>query len=96
MAHPETDGVFASSDVIAAQVIQICAKLGISIPEKLKLVGFDDVNIASLTTPRITTIRQPIKEMADTSIDLIVKSSQGELVPSRTVLPVRLVKRETA
>ena len=45
---------------------------------------------------RITTIRQPIKEMADTSIDLIVKSSQGELVPSRTVLPVRLVKRETA
>ncbi len=96
LAHPETDGVFASSDVIAAQVIQICAKLGISIPEKLKLVGFDDVNIASLTTPRITTIRQPIKEMADTSIDLIVKSSQGELVPSRTVLPVRLVKRETA
>ena len=96
LAHPETDGVFASSDVIAAQVIQICAKLGISIPEKLKLVGFGDVNIASLTTPRITTIRQPIKEMADTSIDLIVKSSQGELVPSRTVLPVRLVKRETA
>lgn len=94
--NPETDGIFASSDLIAAQVIQVLAKLGIRIPEQMKLVGFDDVNIAALTTPRITTIRQPVKEMAETAIDLIIKSGNGEMVPTRTVLPVRLVERETA
>ena len=40
--HPEIDGIFASSDVIAAQVIQICRKKGIPIPDQIKLVGFDD------------------------------------------------------
>jgi len=58
-------------------------------------VGFDDVNIASLTTPPITTIHQPIKEMAKTAVELLVRSGNGELVPNRTTLPVSLVVRET-
>lgn len=55
LQHPDTDGIFASSDLIAAQLLQVCAKLGRKVPEQLKIVGFDDVNIASLTTPPITT-----------------------------------------
>ena len=93
--YADTDGIFASSDLIAAQLIQVCKKMDIQIPEQLKIVGFDDVNIASLTTPRITTIHQPIKEMAKMSIELMIKATEGEMVPSRTTLPVVLVKRET-
>lgn len=93
--HPQVDGVFASSDLIAAQVIQVCAKMGIVIPNQLKLVGFDDVYMASLTTPRITTIHQPIKEMAQMAIELVIAASEGKVVPSRTMLPVTLIKRET-
>ena len=61
----------------------------------MKIVGFDDVNIASLTTPPITTIHQPIKEMAKMAVELLVRSGNGELVPNRTTLPVSLVVRET-
>lgn len=93
--NPKVDGIFASSDLIAAQVIQICAKMKKRIPEDIKLVGFDDVNISMLTTPRITTIHQPIKEMAATAVDLVINASQGNLVPSRTMLPVALVERES-
>lgn len=93
--NPEVDGIFASSDVIAAQVIQVCAKKQIRIPEELKLIGFDDVNIAELTTPSITTIHQPIKEMAKLAISHLKEASQGQLVPRRTALPVTLIKRET-
>ncbi len=93
--NPQTDGVFASSDLIAAQIIQVCAKLGIKIPEQLKIVGFDDVYIASLTAPRITTIHQPVKEMAEMAIELLIAANEGKIVPSRTILPVSLVKRET-
>jgi len=95
LENPKTDGIFASSDLIAAQIIQVCYKMGISIPDQLKIVGFDDVNIASLTTPRISTIHQPIKEMAKMSIELLIHASEGALVASRTTLPVTLVKRET-
>jgi LacI family transcriptional regulator, sucrose operon repressor len=93
--YPDTDGIFASSDLIAAQVIQVCAKLGIQVPGQMKIVGFDDVSIASLTTPRITTIRQPIKEMAQMAIELIISAGEGKMVPSRTILPISLIKRET-
>lgn len=61
--NPELDGVFASSDVIAAQLVQACARCGRRVPEDIKVVGFDDVDIAALTTPPITTIRQPVEQM---------------------------------
>ena len=93
--HPEIDGIFASSDVIAAQVIQICRKKGINIPDQIKLVGFDDSLISMLTSPAITTIRQPIPEMASLAVQTILRASNKEMVPSRTILPVSLVERET-
>lgn len=80
---------------LAAQLLQVCHKLNIDVPSQMKIVGFDDVNIASLTTPPITTIHQPIKEMAKTAVELLVRSGNGELVPNRTTLPVSLVVRET-
>ena len=93
--NPEVDGIFASSDVIAAQIIQVCAKLGKKIPQEIKLVGFDDVLISMVTTPRITTIHQPIKEMAEMAVDLLMRARDGQMVPNRTILPVTLVERES-
>lgn len=89
------DGIFASSDLIAAQVLQVCSKLGICVPEDIKLVGFDDVNISSLTTPRITTIHQPIKEIAELTLELLINAQDGKTVAKRSLLPVSLVKRES-
>ena len=93
--HPETDGVFASSDVIAAQVLQACHAQGIDVPGRLKLVGFDDVGIAALTWPPVTTIRQPVEQMCAYAVDFIAQQLAGEVVPLKTVLPVTLVQRGT-
>lgn len=93
--YPDTDGLFASSDVIAAQALQVCRKLGINVPEQLKLVGFDDVNIATLTSPQLTTIHQPVKEMAESAISILIDALAGNKVPQKTVLQVSLVERET-
>ena len=93
--NPQIDGIFASSDVIATQIIQVCYKMGKKIPQDIKLVGFDDVLVSMLTTPRITTIHQPIKEMAQTAVDLLMKAKEGQMVPNKTVLPVTLVERES-
>lgn len=93
--NPETDGVFTSSDLIAAQFLQICHAMSIAVPDDIKVVGFDDSYIASVTTPQITTIHQPIKEMAQKAIECLVDSVEGKIVPTRTTLPVRLVVRGT-
>lgn len=93
---PGVDGIFASSDLIAAQAIQICAEMNIRIPDQMKLVGFDDVDIAKLTTPTITTIRQPIREMAEWAVEFIQKSINHEMVPEQFKLPVTLVKRNSS
>ena len=94
-SNPETDGIFASSDLIAAQLLQICHKLHIRVPEDLKIVGFDDSYVASVTTPPITTIHQPIKEMAQKAVECLADTVEGKIVPTRTTLPVSLVVRET-
>ena len=93
--YPKTDGMFLSSDVMAAQALQVCRKLHISVPDQMKIIGFDDVNIASLTTPQLTTIHQPIKEMAEITLNLLQDSASGKLVAKRTILPVCLIERET-
>lgn len=93
--NKDIDGIFASSDLIAAQVLQVCAKLKINIPGQIKLIGFDDVMISSLTTPTITTIHQPIKEMAMAAVSLLIDAVEKNIVPSRTILPVTLIERET-
>ena len=89
------DGIFASSDLIAAQILQVCGKIGKRVPEDIKLIGFDDVMISRLTTPPISTVHQPIKEMAETAVDLVIAASEGRVVPKRTLLPVTYIERES-
>lgn len=95
--HPEVDGIFATSDVIAAQVIQVCARHGLKIPDDISLVGFDDVELASLTQPSLTTIHQPVDQMCKYAFDIILKrlKDKDEVIPIKTVLPVTLVERNS-
>lgn len=91
----EIDGIFASSDLIAAQVIQVCNELNIRIPQDIKLVGFDDVEISKLTTPTITTIHQPIKEMSKLAVELIDAKYTNVEIDKQIIVPVELVVRNS-
>jgi LacI family transcriptional regulator, sucrose operon repressor len=93
--HPDVDGVFAS-DVKAAHVLQACARLGKAVPQDIKIVGYDDIQIASLLTPRLTTVRQPKEAMAKLALEAVVKQIRGESYSLETILPVELVDRDSA
>ncbi len=90
---PSIDGVFASSDLIAASFIGICLSMGKRVPEDVKVIGYDDVSLASLFVPGITTIHQPIEELADLAVQIIHREYEGLPVEPSCVLPVRLVAR---
>ena len=92
--HPECDGLFATSDITAAAVIHIAAKLGRKTPDDLKVVGFDGVPGSRLFCPNLASIRQPIEAISRYAIEYLVRMMDGEQVPSKTVLPVRLLEYE--
>ncbi len=93
--HPETDGVFASSDIIAAEVIRYSEKCGKNIPEEIKIVGYDDTDLARYMHPQITSVAQPIESIAKYTVEYLISEILGEVVPSQTILEVSLSERET-
>lgn len=93
--HSDIDGIFASSDLIAACIIKVANSLEKSIPENLKVVGYDDISIASLIVPPITTIRQPIEEIGKLAVEAIINQLNGKKVQIETILPIELIERKT-
>ena len=69
--------MIGSSDTLAIGLIKAATKKGIRIPEDLCVVGFDDITVAKYIQPSLTTIRQPIEEMAKKAIEMIVKQIEG-------------------
>ncbi len=91
--HPDIDGVFASSDLLALEVIKECRRLGRKVPEQVKVVGYDGIQLVGADD--VTTIEQPIKEMGKLLIGRLVQQMAGEEAPLETILPVRLLERGT-
>lgn len=88
------DGIFAASDTIAIAALQSLRARGISVPETVKVVGFDDLPIASQTVPQLTTIRQDLASGARSIVELLKRRLAGETTESR-VLPPELVVRDS-
>ena len=94
---PRPTAIFASNDEMAAGVIAAAHKSGISVPEELSIAGFDDSVIATVVWPQLTTVRQPIKEMAAAAVNMVTKQCRGQTEENSTArkLPVKLIIRES-
>jgi DNA-binding LacI/PurR family transcriptional regulator len=89
------DGVFAGNDLSAMGVINVLLQSGISVPGKVKVVGFDDSPMASRNQPSITTIKQPIRELGAQVAQSLLSILNGEPVEDK-VLDVKLIKRQSS
>lgn len=76
-ANPPT-AVFAANDLSAIAVIAVAKELGLSVPDDLSIVGFDNVPESALSSPPLTTVEQPIREMGRRAIDLLIRLIRGE------------------
>jgi LacI family transcriptional regulator len=70
--------IFAGNDDMAAGAMKMAHELGLNIPEDMSVAGFDDVPLATHLWPALTTIRQPIREMADRAAELLLNQIRGE------------------
>ncbi|MGA7711131.1 MAG: LacI family DNA-binding transcriptional regulator [Rhizomicrobium sp.] len=88
------DAIFAASDLIAIGALGVLKKAGISVPEQVSVVGFDDIPAASIVTPSLTTMMQDTRLAGEVLVDTLLKLMHGETAEG-TILPSRLVIRES-
>lgn len=89
---PELDGVFVASDLMAVAAMHEMQSRGIAVPEQIAVVGFDDSHAAQLTRPPLTTVINPVGELAGRAVDLLLQLMKGEAVDP-VVLQTQMVKR---
>ncbi|MGW8330684.1 LacI family DNA-binding transcriptional regulator [Streptomyces sp. NPDC055808] len=95
--HPDVDGVFAANDLMAQGVCQLLRERGRRVPDDVAVIGFDDSGIALSCRPPLTTVRQPVEQMAAEMARLLDQHIRGERTdPTSVVFDPELVVRETA
>src|SRR5215471_9271555 len=88
--------IFAFNDNIAVGAIQAARGRGLRVPEDLSVVGFDDVELATVVTPALTTVRQPLAEMGRTAVSLLNRLLERQRFETLHLeLATRLVVRES-
>ena len=86
--------VFAFNDMLAIGVMQAARLRGVRIPDDLSVLGFDDTFEASIVTPTLTTVRQPLAEMGRIAVSLLIRLLEGHRVDALHVeLATELVER---
>lgn len=88
--EPDLDGVFVASDLMAAAAMAELREAGRRVPDDVALVGFDDSAAAGVTRPPLTTVSNPVSQMAVCATDLLLALMDGRPVEPQ-VLPTRLV-----
>lgn len=95
-AHLDADGIFCDSDVIAMLAIQSLKRANKRIPEDVQVVGFDNIQLASMLEPKITTIEQSTDSIGKAAVKSIMKLINGETLDFfHQTIDVKLIERAT-
>jgi LacI family transcriptional regulator len=77
---PRPTALFASSDQQAIGALRAAADLGLGVPQDLSVVGFDDIPLSDLVSPRLTTVRQAVAELSRVAVDTLIRLHKGESI----------------
>lgn len=90
------DGMFCMNDSFAVGTLRAMNELQIPVPRQMKIVGYDSSDILAAANPPVTTIVQPVREIGELAVNLLLRMMEGErLEESNYVLPVTLLRRES-
>lgn len=92
------DAIFCSNDMMAFGAMRYLLEHQYRIPEDVAIVGYDDLEMAKVVTPALTTVRQPVLQLAQTGTDILLKRIHQENLPKRQdiVLEPELIVRKSA
>jgi LacI family transcriptional regulator len=88
--------IFCMADVMAMGAIRALSDHGLRVPEDVSVVGFDGLPIGDYTVPRLATVSQSVKILAQRSVELLTQSIEGTAAPVHEVVPAQPLWRESA
>ncbi len=94
--RPDYTAIFAANDESALGLIHGFSERGISVPDEMSIVGFDDLPMTAHFLPPLTTVRQDFHAIGAKALEIVIAAAKGRDVPQRTRLPIELVRRRSA
>jgi LacI family transcriptional regulator len=95
LPEPPT-AIFAANDLSALSTLEVAAELGVDVPGRLSVMGFDNIPESAMGHPPLTTVQQPIRQMGQNAVELLVALIEGEDVgTTQVVLETTLVLRRS-
>ena len=91
--RPDYTAIFAANDQVALGIIHGLHDRGISVPEELSIVGFDDAPFSRHSIPPLTTVRQPFDALGAAVVEVLLAAMEGRPLPQRTKIPPELIVR---
>lgn len=92
---PEMTAVCCASDLMALGAMKCCAEKGVSIPEQISIVGYDDQEFSSMLSPALTTVRKKRESMGREAADILMRLLSGESGPIRSLMKAEVIQRES-
>lgn len=93
--HPQIDAIFTINDFTALDTLAILEKLGRKVPEDVQVIGYDGIRLADERNVLLSTIRQPLEEMAKEAVRILLAILKKEIEPPQMTLPITYVEGNT-
>ncbi|MBD8065974.1 LacI family DNA-binding transcriptional regulator [Devosia sp. PTR5] len=94
-AQPQTDAIFFANDVLAAGALLECRRRNVAVPDRIGIIGFDDLEIASEMVPRLTTVAVPRYDIGANAARMLLRRLAGETIQPKLTLDFEVVARES-
>ncbi|HHD7473835.1 TPA: LacI family DNA-binding transcriptional regulator [Klebsiella oxytoca] len=91
------DAVFTVSDILAAGALSAIKDTGLKVPKDISLIGFDGTELCNMTSPQLSTIQQPTREIGRMAVNLLIKKIENpDFPPQKAILDWNFIQRESS
>ncbi len=90
------DAIMAASDLMALGALNALSERGVAVPDRVSVVGFDDIEAARYATSPLTTVRQPLIKLGMRALELVADEIEGHTQAGQSVLPAGLIRRQSS
>lgn len=93
--NPKVDGIFCINDFMALDVMDVLKEVGVNVPEDIQIIGCDGIKLSLGKKVILSTIEQPVQQMAEAAVKSLIHLINKEETPQRIILPIRYVEGNT-
>lgn len=93
--YKEVTAIFCASDLMALGALKACKELGLDVPKDISIVGYDNIVLASYSSPNLTTVGQEVYQIGYEAADLLIEMLEGKETNMERYLDTKLIIRES-